>query len=344
MTQHPCLATQRVSDITAGAGRRRWTKWLLRLIGVAALVLIVLRVGRQALWAELRTANWSLVLLAAVLCAVHFGLKAVRWNYILRRSAVAVSQRETLGVYCAGALLGIVTPGRVGEFAKAAYIRNWSAETSWGTALGTVVLDRLVDLGAFALVALWGVVWVGLPGQYRIVGEVAIMVLLAIGFTGSLLVWRRLYYSTFGERVRGLVRQKIGASAGDFYGVLKLGKGAQALPVVGWTAGAYILFFLHFLCLSRAMGSTLSFGILCWGIALASLGALLPISISGIGVRDFILIAVFTSWGETPARTLAISLTYLTLLYVVVTLIGIWRLLRGDIDIRQILRKGKIPG
>lgn len=309
-------------------------KWLLRLTGLLVLVLIILKIDRNALAQVLKDARWSYVSASALLFGLHLAIKAVRWNGILSYCGIHVSHLNTLKASFTGALLGTVTPGRLGEFSKAAFIRSWNPKVSWGTSLGTILLDRVIDVFAFFIVALSGVVWIGLPGEYRIMGEMLVLLLLGVGCATSLFLWRILYRSSPGEMVRSFISKKIGPSAADFYRVFKMMKHREILPVTGWTVAAYVLFYLHFFLLARAMGSELSFGIIGWGIALASLGVILPISISGIGVRDFILIAIYSAWGEPPTRTLAISLTYLGILYTVIPLMGIWPLLRGELNFK----------
>lgn len=317
-------------------------KWPMRLIGIAVLVIILMKIDRHAMARVFQNADWLLVIASALLFGFHLVIKAVRWNYILVCRGIRVSQFQTLKAFYSGALLGTVTPGRIGEFSRAAFIRGWNPSASWGTALGTILFDRMIDLMAFALVALWGVVWIGLPGEYRIMGELAVLLLLAAGISGSLIIWRSIYQSSAGESIRAFLRRKIGPDAADFYQVFKLLKGRGSLRVFAWTILAYVLFYLHFLLLARAMGSMLPAGILCWGIAVASLGVALPVSISGMGIRDFILIAIFTAWGEPPARTLAISLSYLAIIFTVIPAVGIWPLLRGDMKIKR-SGTGSIP-
>lgn len=83
-----------------------WRKWAMRAIGLVLLVVIIMRVGREALLSELKSANWLLVSVSALLCGLHFIAKAFRWNHILRRVGVHAGQGQTLKAYCAAALVG----------------------------------------------------------------------------------------------------------------------------------------------------------------------------------------------------------------------------------------------
>lgn len=309
-----------------------WTKWALRLIGVALLAVILVKIGRRSLIATLQQADWRGVAVAGGLCLAHFLLKACRWNFIVSRAGVRVGQWTSGKAYFSAMLLGLVTPGRIGEFVKAAMVRRWSPATSWGAALGTVVLDRLLDVGVFLLVALWGLVRVGLPGEYHVAGEVGLAALLALGCVLALAAWRRVMKTEYSQRVKQLLLRKIGPSAGDFYRVLRQIFEPCSAPTYLLTLLAYILFFAYFIVLSRAMGSAASPRVLGWAIACASLAALLPVSIGGLGVRDFVLLAILQTWHEDPARVLALSLSYVGLMYLVALVTGLGPFLAGEIN------------
>ncbi len=311
-------------------------KWTLRLVGLLLLAGILYKVGRDALLEELASAQWSVVGWAALLCGLHFVVKALRWRSILARVDVPVSMATSVGSYCAGAMMGILTPGRIGELAKAVFVRSWRRDASWGLAFGSVVLDRIIDVAAFAVVAVLGFVWVTLPSSWRFTGQLGAVMLLVAGACASTYVWAVLSYSGPGERVKELVRSRLGVSGNDFFATLKVAVGRGMIPLACWTVLAYALFFASFVLLVRALGSSLPAGVACWGISLASLGAILPISISGIGVRDSILIALFAAWDEPAARVLAISLTYLGVLYLVISLLGVWPFVRGTLDLKAL--------
>ncbi len=315
-------------------------KWLIRLIGILLLVLIVWKIGRKDLFARLSEAKPGWVLAAGLICLAHFVIKALRWNYILHRAGVSVRWTKTVQAYFAAALLGMLTPGRLGEFTKAIMVRRWEPSASWGLALGTVVLDRSLDVCAFVLVALWGLVWVGLPGAYRVAGQMGFILVLVLGVTAGLMMWRSILRTPLGMRVKQKAREKIGPSAIDFYRVMKQLAVWRAAPMALLTIAAYVLFFLFFWMLARGFHSTLSADVLSWGIAVASLGALLPVTIGGVGVRDFILLFIFKTWGEDPSRVLAISLTYLGLLYAALAVLGVWPFLAGGLGLRQVYNEG----
>lgn len=330
------MATESTLLPTENSGKSNWSQWVLRLVGLVLFVAIAMKVGKNALFSEISSTRWSFVVVAAALSAGHFCMKAERWHYILGQRRVSVSHFRTIVAYCAGALVGALTPGRIGELSKVVFVRSWQMDSTWGTAFGTIVLDRIADILALLLMATIGAVWFLLPQERSLFDILAALLAFVLGLTASVFVCKRLKSSAVGRKLAEILQRKLGNRAQDFSMALKVGMGRNAYRVFLWTLLAYILFFMHFVLLCRAVGSEISFIVLSWAIAIASLGAILPISISGIGVRDFILVYIFMAWGGTSAQGFAVSLIYLGVSNMVVTAIGIWPFIIGDIDLNAI--------
>ncbi len=317
-----------------------WKRWALRLIGLSLFVFIVMRVGKEALFSEILSTRWSFVLVAAFLCAGHFCMKAVRWHYILGKQRIFVSLPRVIVAYCTGTLIGAVTPGRIGELSKVVFVRSWQKDAAnWGTAFGTIVLDRIADIVALILVSVIGTIWFLFPYYQHLLNIWVLLLAFISLILICFLIMRLWIFFKIGTKLLNLLHRKTGKNTQDFLLALKTGSGKNLFPVIFWTLAAYILFFMHFVFLCRAVGSEISFHVLIWAIALASLGAILPISISGIGVRDYILVNIFVAWDGTAVQGFTVSLIYLCVFNLVVAMIGIWPLITGDIDFKSIQKR-----
>lgn len=316
-----------------------WFRWALRLIGFGLLVMVLTRLGKEEFLSALRSARWWLVALAAVFSAAHFCAKARRWGYILSECGVRAPGLTVTVAYFSGSLIGAFTPGRIGELVKVFYVRSWRPEASFGTAFGSVVLDRLADMAILISVSAVGAAWFYLPDRVRIPVGVGCVILPMVGLFASSAVARRLRTSSHTEKITGLLERKLGQNVGDFWRVLRLSWSGRAWPIVFWTIAAYVLFFAHFALLARAVGVQISVPVLSWALAVACLGAILPISVSGIGVRDYILVQVFAGYGATPESAVLVSLLYLAVFNFVVASVGLWPFVTGNIDLANI-RKG----
>ena len=78
---------------------------------------------------------------------------------------------------------------------------------------------------------------------------------------------------------------------------------------------ALALNILRFYLLLLALGLTLPAGGFIFGVALANLVGLLPITVAGVGTRDAVLLLVFEQAGRPGEGAIAFSLLILLLAY-----------------------------
>lgn len=290
--------------------------------------------GRQAAWTTLTQARWPLVLLAGLLSTAHLCAKGLRWRAILLARGIPARAGHTVPGYFSGCLIGAFTPGRVGEFAKAVLLHRWYPQIHAGTSLGSVVLDRLFDVillllvGGYGGLALYRPEWLW---PAALAGGLGLIVGIWWLQSGHLTPDR---LGAYCERWLRRLPGRAGDSAAEFTRTLMLSLQRPALLIALWTLAAYALFFAHFIMLARATGTDLPVHVLVPAIALACLGAILPISISGIGVRDYILVSVFTRYGGAAHAAVIVSLIYLLLFNLVVAAVGYWPLAAARVGAR----------
>ena len=136
----------------------------IRLIGLAILVFILLKIDLKATLAALADLHWSYLLLAVAANLPLFGLKAWRWQEMLKMQGISYPWRDAFLAFVAGLFLGLVTPGRVGEMSKALYLKqDQGVPVSVG--LANVLMDRLFDLYTIMVLGTAGLIWFRLlPG------------------------------------------------------------------------------------------------------------------------------------------------------------------------------------
>jgi len=121
------------------------------LLSSAALYLAFRNVPLVDLMAYMRTINYVWVLPAALLVAIGFVLRAVRWRIILSTTE-KVSFRQSYHPLMIGFMLNCLLPGRVGEAARPLILSRAKA-VPFTTGLATVAAERLMD-AAFLIVFL----------------------------------------------------------------------------------------------------------------------------------------------------------------------------------------------
>lgn len=301
-----------------GVKKYLWHKHIFRLIGLGLFAVVLWRIDFSQLWKIVRGLQ-ALPLSAAVLLLFpYIGLKAARWYSILRIQGIVYNPTEVIKVYLSSMFMGIITPGRIGDFAKVYYL-NSDCSVPIGRGFSSVFVDRMLDFGFLLLTGIVG----GLVFSIR--GDILQMLLLV--FT---LVLLGTGVFILGEPIKWLssllpryIRDRGGYTLNEFSNGFRDVLTARFLKTVLISAGVFIIFYVQCFILARGLNIDIEFFKLSIYIAIMSIITLVPISISGIGTRDIALIYFFSIEGLPQETAVAYSFIYLMLFSVFTALLGL---------------------
>jgi hypothetical protein len=248
-------------------------------------------------------------------------IKTVRWQAILRAQGVRFAFGPAFAAYFGSLFIGYLTPGRLGEFVKAAHVSRGD-QVSFGRAFSTVLADRLFDLYALLLVGGAAVANMTTGNLVTAVTGPTVVLTLALVFY--------LNPTTYGwfRRVAARIGLEAGrqAAVGRWIsdtrdGLRQLTPGWLALAV-GLTAVAYLLFYGQCDLLALALSLPIDMLRVSMAVALGSLVTLIPISISGLGTREAVIVAYLGTVGVAPEGALGFSFLVFVTFYVAGGLIG----------------------
>jgi glycosyltransferase 2 family protein len=273
-------------------------RWLLRLVQIGAAVGIFAILwhaadGREALRLLANADPWWFVGAIAAL-TVQTILSALRWRLTASRLGIVVDVRTAVREYYLSQVINQSLPGgMVGDAARAVRSRGQAGLAKAGQA---VVLERLMGqivmflflAGAFA--ATWmapgGLVWPTAVAFPLALG-------LAAGFALPPLLWSATRMPGLLGRWAALLHEIIHA------GLMQRGTlGWQVLLSIG-TASCNLAAFAF--C-ARAVGVTLPLGALLAIVPLVLFTMLIPLSMSGWGLREGAAAALFPIAGATARR------------------------------------------
>ncbi len=314
-------------------------RFLPRLIGPIGLALLLTRVPLTAVEEVLGKTDLILALGALVLVVPILILRALRWALLVRDQGLVLSSTEALRVYGYSVFLGTFTPGRLGEFAKAAHLTNRGMAA--GPALWSVLVDRILDVFFLLLFGIFSLVLVGRaapPLQHLAVGGIVVLA----GLAAALLVVLR-----FRERASKILslfvprrwRASAVAHATGFARLVRDMRASTLAAASVYTSASWLINWLAVYLLARSLDMTLSFSYVAAVSAITALLAILPISILGLGTRDGALILLLGYQGVGAAAAISLSLLMLLLLigYGFISYLGSIVLGRGSIAFRQTL-------
>jgi glycosyltransferase 2 family protein len=308
------------------------TTWL-RVFGPVLLVILLVQLDAHQILNTLSHANLYWVLFSTVLIFPLIAIKTIRWQLILQAQAIHYRFWPAYGAYFASLFIGFLTPGRLGEFTKALYVWKDSQDkqpVSVAQALSGVIADRLFDLGAVILLSVFAIAHLQ-PDQFTWVLIGSAFLLMG----GGLLLFLndRIYAHV---QACGLKAGKIGAKlfaangwVTEVRNSLNQIQGTYLLMTVLLTILAYALYFWQCYLLSMALNLPLNIFQVSYAIALGGLVTLLPISISGLGTREAVMVAYLGSWGISAEAALGFSLLVFITFYIGGSLLGaaawLWR-------------------
>jgi uncharacterized membrane protein YbhN (UPF0104 family) len=270
----------------------------MRLLGVALLIALVFifKIDLAQTAALITHADLFDVSLAVILFVPFLAAKAWRWQIILRDLNVSISFGEAVRLYALGLGAGMMTPGQVGDAVKVAYLR----ERGLGRALLSVLLDRLWDVLVLLLLAGSGafLFWQQLEGEWLAIGFLAVGTIALLAITTS--PRAQLILLKFYFRLRP---SKAGATA---FEPVQLGP-AQIARQFALTLLATGFVYIRYYLVTSALNVHLDPVPFVAAMSLATVAALLPISISGLGARDAALLLVAGSIGITREQALGVS-------------------------------------
>ena len=298
-------------------------------IGVAIFIYILWNMDLQKIYSSLQSIDIFILSLAASMVVPIVILKALRWNILSRSCGIKQPFWESVSGWLVGFAIGMVTPGRLGDLSRAYYLKKY---TNLGKALTTVVVDRVIDVIILFLLTITGLSF--LLATYTI-GDMllplvvifATAMVLVIVFTRKGFV-SRILKPFFVRLVPEKYRPRLGSLFGNFYegiGMMKKRYRLVALStIIGFLTWALSIFQYYLIALSMGLGLTYWF--LFMIAPLTILLDALPISFSGLGTRDALMIYFLALVGIAAEPAVAFSIIILIVGYMILGLAGmvIW--------------------
>jgi uncharacterized protein (TIRG00374 family) len=254
-------------------------------------------------------------------------LRGVRWQWLLR-PIKAVPYIHVLMYLLIGYLANNILPARLGELVRSHYAGEREG-FSRATALGTVVVERVVDIAVVVSIASVAIF------VLHIRGLVASAVLIGLALSGLLAV--ALAFGIAAHRLPGADRLRAWAEqfprVADLAGRLRGGLAVISRPrvlveAVSISVVAWGMTVLAVLCAAQSLGlelTTAQASLLAAGTALA---AAIPAGPSNLGTYDLAAVEILAAFGVDRSQGLAVALIAHSSVVVITSLGGAISLLR----------------
>lgn len=239
--------------------------------------------------------------------------KAWCWNYIKKAQGIKYSLKDSFLMHCSSLYIGVLTPGRVGEVAKVFYLKKDGY--SIGKSLVGAILDRLTDFIFLLFVFFMGSLFYITIFRNQVlifaIGLVVATIILLVCYRTGILKW------FFQKAINFLVPEKYKESWGinlqDFINDLRNFSFRDYFMFFFITIISWLLYYLQMYIIAEGLNLNIPFLYLSFAVTITGLATLLPISVSGIGTRDFVLILMFAPFGIAKESAIIFSALILSM-------------------------------
>jgi glycosyltransferase 2 family protein len=255
--------------------------WVRYSITAVLLVAIVWKIDPRKLADTGHNLNPVNFLFAMSLTVPFLILKALRWLAILRGGKCKATFTESLVSLVGGMGLALLTPARLGELARAAYL----SEPRKVRVGALVMVDKVYDVIVLSLLAV--------PGAWILVSPLLALAFAALGLGGVYLALRPRGLQTAFRLCKPLpFYKKVDGVMGQFAEF----PGSVGFTCLIYTVGSFVLVIAQYWIILRAWNvGGLDVVVYCFPMVV--LTNAVPITVGGLGPREGLAIVLLNHYG-----------------------------------------------
>jgi len=270
-------------------------------IGLLIIASLICRFNPELVFSSIISAKVSFLFLAAATYIITFFILSSRWRMILQHMGQDLSIASAYQAFAGGMIISDMTPGRIGEFARPLLVRDHIA---LNRGIASVAIDRYADILTIFIIGLFGMLLLVQHDSHMILASSIILLIIvpssALWFKRPFIIKQidRLKFSHLSKIVHSL-----DCALNDVSNVKEL-----MLRSVLLTAIAWIFHALRIVLIAKSVGFDVPLQMLFLLQPLVSSLALVPITVSGLGLVEGGLAALLASLGVPAAIGFSIAL------------------------------------
>lgn len=287
----------------------------IKIIGLGIFVIILAKVDFLNLLNIVKEINFLYMSIAFALIFPVLMIKAWRWQYLLKLQNIIYPYNKSFLTYLKGFYLGLITPGRIGEFSKTGFLKS-EMGIPLSKSGSSVFADKFIDM---LLLMFFGSLGLSIYFENKIGLYILVLSLLFLIMFLSIINSPKNILRSFWSKIGQINQNRILL----FFNGLKNIVSVKIIFAIFLTVLAYALFFLQGYFVALAIGMPLPILFIVFSVSSASLAASLPISIWGIGTREAVFIFAFKTIGIGMENALSFSFLLFTINYLCCGFIGL---------------------
>lgn len=299
----------------------------LRIIfGVGLLLFLLSRMDLKRILSLFSSINPLFFVFALFSYLIATLFATLRWQILLRDSGISISFSSLTRIYLSSLFLGNFLPSGGLDLIRALAASRISGKRA--SSFATVFLDRVLGfIAIFSFVILGFFFGVKRLSSFKI----WILILWVLIIAGFLMIFSR-HFKRFLDR--WIHKIPLGSKFFHLYEELHRfrGKWTVLIPALILSFGVQFFYVSTAYLNALALSQSVPFLIMLFYVTAINFIAMIPVTISGIGVREGGFVLLFSSY-MTKEAALSLSLIYY-LTGVVISIIGAFLILTGKSEIR----------
>ncbi len=291
-------------------------------VSLAILYFLFRNIDLNAFWKTFISVNPLSVVFVAALFVFTQSVSTYRWSVILKKD-LDIPYRKLLSIYFIGMYFNNFLPTMVGgDLVKGYYLYKYTKKGD--VSLASIFMDRysgffaLMVITSFALLTGYPLIkGTGLPGFF---------VLLIGGFLAvSLVIWIGPLHSWVMRILARVHFYGINRKIETFYKVLMGYKSHRDILIKIFICSVIVQggVIIGYWFLGRGLGMNVDLSYFFLFIPLTTAVGMLPISLSGLGIREGAFVFLFTRVGATQEQALTLSLMWFAIMALVSVIGGV---------------------
>ena len=299
-------------------------KWL-PLLGIILFVYILVKIDLLEVLGEIKNVDVFFLLIALAMVVVMFFIQTFKWFTIAVFQDIKIPFLEAFKINLIGNFYGFVTPSKLGTIVRAEYLKKYTGNI--GKGLCNFTLDKALDLVSIIFMAiLFSFIFRGhlnLPiGVF--IGLFFGFILIGLFFLNkdrSKFVLGIFYKKFIPEKMKEKAKLTFESFYEDMpekrYFILFL-----LLNIINWMVIFSIIYFI-----GLSLGIELGFIYYLAIFPIATLVAMIPITINGLGTQEVTLIGLFGLFGVEATKVFSMSMVNL-IIGILSSLVGVFFIYR----------------
>jgi len=299
-----------------------WKKYL-PFIGILIFIYILLKLDISQIIKEISNAKLIFLLIALFFVFLYFITETLKWFIIARIQKINIPFIQAFKINLMGTLYSFITPSKIGGSIRAEYLRKYNNQKI-GKGLSNYVLDKVLDLCSLVFLA---IIFSFVFKKLIPINFFYISILTLIILAGCLIYFRDEKRSKKILKIiiyKKLIPKKIKSKAKEsfYYFYKDMPKKRYFIlfffiNLINW----FVLYTISFF-IAISLEIYLPFFYFLAILPIATLAGQIPITISGLGTREAVLISLFGLFGISATKVFSMSMIGFFVLGVLHSLIG----------------------